>query len=296
VRSTRKIACRISSRSLCGLKEGRTISKQQLELPDYGRLGYQIYGAGERTVLLLHGLVGSSWLGDSWISAIVENKVRCIVPERPGYGDSSAIELRSVADWMPIIRAFVQKLELNAADVIGCSAGGPYAYATALALPDVIKTVYILDGVPAVYEARVLRHYSERDKAAYKDFSEQPQSAVQRYYVQQMEAAKKRLENTDLGYVKNALDEVLAQRCFGVAQESRLQILPWELPLADLEQKVVLFHARADEMVPYEAAKEMPGFLTNCEFRDLELPTLAPGESAHMTAISEAFCRILAGT
>jgi pimeloyl-ACP methyl ester carboxylesterase len=231
------------------------ILKQYINLPGCGRLSYQIYGEGERGVILLHGLVGSSWLGDDWISAIMRSNVRCYVPERPGYGDSSQLVLSSVSDWIPIVQAMVKELKINTADVIGCSAGGPYAYATALALPNIINRVYVLDGVPAVYEESVFRHYSEENKAAYQNFAAKPQSEVQAYYMQQMETSKKRLESTGLTYIKTTLDEVIAQKCYGMAQESRLQILPWNLRFSDIEQPVILHHAREDEMVPYDAAK-----------------------------------------
>ena len=268
--------------------------KEHINLPGSGRLSYQIYGEGERSVILLHGLIGSSWLGDDWISAIMRSNVRCYVPERPGYGDSSPLELSSISDWIPIVRAMVQALKIASADVIGCSAGGPYAYATALALPDIINRVFVLDGVPAVYEESVLHHYSEENRAAYRSFATKPQSAVQAYYMQQMEASKKRLESTGLTYINTTLDEVMAQGCFGMAQESRLQIMPWNLRLSEIKQPVILYHAREDEMVPYDAAKEMVKYLGNYDLRDAEITELSPGESVHMKAISESFYRVLA--
>lgn len=265
--------------------------KQFIELPQ-GRLYYQAYGKGEHTVLLLHGLVGGSWLGEEWRTAIEKANVRCIVPERPGYGDSSQIVLQSVSDWMPIAKALFSSLSLSCADVIGCSAGAPYAYATATALPDVVKKVYILGGVPAVYEESILQHYSEQNREAYNAFLEQPQSAVQAYYAAQMEESKQRLANTDLEHVKLTIDEVLAQNCFGMAQESRLQILPWNLSFSAIPQPVQFYHSLEDEMVPYAAAKEMLSFFKQADFLDAELPAGATG-SAHMATISASFVRIM---
>ncbi len=269
------------------------MSKNFIELLEGDKLYYQSYGNGKNIILLFHGLVGGSWLGGEWISAIERNNVRCIVPERPGYGNSSSIELNSVSDWIPIVQKLVEKLNIESMDVIGCSAGAPYAYATALALPEAVKKVYILGGVPAVYEDKVLRHYSEESRKAYKGFASQPQSVIQEYYIPQMEAAKERLTHTDLTYVKNILEEVLDQRCFGMAQESRLQILPWNLPLAEIKQSVVFYHAQSDEMVPYDGEQEMPGFFKNHEFHDVDRSSLPQGESPHISSISWSFCSIM---
>lgn len=266
--------------------------KRSIDLSD-GRLYYQSYGNGGHIVILLHGLVGGSWLNEEWICAIQMGNVRCIVPERPGYGDSSPLEFNSVGDWIRVARRLCEALGIRAADVIGCSAGGPYAYATALALPDVVGSVYVLDGVPAVYKSEVLRHYSRESQDAYRKFFESSQQAVQEYYMDQMQAARRRMEESGANYIKIMLDEVIAQRCFGMAQESRLQIRPWGLEFSDLRQPVSLYHAKEDEMVPYAAAQEMAALLPNCEFHEIQAAGLHAGQSVHMSAISKAFCKII---
>ncbi len=270
------------------------MEKHYVNLSENTKMAYQIYGEGSHTILLLHGIVGGSWLAEEWISAIQKSDVRCIVPERPGYGETSAIELQNVGDWIPIVQIFVQKLKISRADVIGCSAGAPYAYATALALPNIIKKVFILNGVPSVYESTVFRHYSKQDKETYLSFVNRPRSLVQEDYIQQMKKVEKQMKTTDLTYVKKTLQEVLAHHCYGMAQESRLQILPWGFPLSQIKQQIILYHAQSDEMVPYNAAKEMPGFLEKCEFHDVDTSKLPPGESVHRSSISESFYCILA--
>ncbi|NCB32221.1 MAG: alpha/beta hydrolase, partial [Clostridia bacterium] len=268
------------------------INKRSITIGD-GRLYYQSYGNGEHIVILLHGLVGGSWLNEEWIYAIQMGNVRCIVPERPGYGNSSPLPFTCVGDWMPVAQRFCEALGVRTADVIGCSAGGPYAYATALALPDTINKVYVLGGVPAVYNSEVLRHYSEENQTAYKSFLENSQQAVQNYYMEQMKAARRRMEEAGAGHIKIMLDEVIAQRCFGMAQESRLQIRPWEVEFSNIKQPIVLYHAKGDEMVPFAAAQEMAALLPRCEFHEMGDADFPAGQSVHMSAISKAFCRII---
>ena len=64
-----------------------------------GRIAYRIYGDGARDMVMFHGLFGSSRLSEEWVKAIEKADVRCIALERPGYGDSSAVEMERAADW-----------------------------------------------------------------------------------------------------------------------------------------------------------------------------------------------------
>ena len=66
--------------------------KKYIILPK-GQIAYQTYGNGTNDMVIFHGLMGSSWLSPEWIKAIEDANVRCIVPERPGYGGSSPIEM-----------------------------------------------------------------------------------------------------------------------------------------------------------------------------------------------------------
>ncbi|WP_324824618.1 alpha/beta hydrolase [Sinanaerobacter sp. ZZT-01] len=269
------------------------MEKYYIEQSDLSKLYYRIYGNGEHTILLLHGLVGGSWLGEEWINAIERSNVRCVAVERPGYGDSSAVHMESVRDWTPLVQSLLQKLNVSSADVIGCSAGAPYAYATALAAPNKINKVFILGGVPAVYESKILHHYRLEDQEAYYGFIHQTQGNLQKDYVKQMEAALHQFKDTNISYIINTLREILAQRCFGMAQESRLQILPWNLELSQIKAPVYFYHAKEDEMVPYSAAREMIKFLNNCEFHEADTAEIPSDTSTHIGSITWSFRHIL---
>ncbi len=269
------------------------MKKLYVQLDEGRKIAYQVYGNGIRPLVLFHGLVGGSWLGEEWITAIEKANVRCIVPERPGYGDSSPIELKSIGEWVPIVQKLAEEWDLSSADVMGCSAGAPYAYATALALPEVVSRVWISSGVPAVYEACVLRHYKEEDRQAYLSYAALAQSELQTKYTEQLEASAKQLRGSGMAYLENTLNEILAQRCFGMAQESRLQILPWELALSEIRQPVTMFHAEADEMVPYAAAREMLNFIKHCRFNHVDTSNIPVGKSIHILSNSESFFDIV---
>jgi pimeloyl-ACP methyl ester carboxylesterase len=227
------------------------------------------------------------------ISLVDKANLRLIALEHIGYGDSSQWMVNSVADWLPIMREVVEELGMDKAEVIGMSADAPYAYATASALPDIIGTVYILGGVPGVYEERILKHYDENAQKQYKQFLETDMPSLQEYYVSQLKSFLNQLkENNEAPpppYMVKTIEEDIKQDCFGMALESRLQISPWNIDFFALRQPVKIYHARADEMVPFNAAKEMTRYFKECEFKELK----SMGNEVHRESISAAFMEIV---
>ncbi|WP_164997122.1 alpha/beta fold hydrolase [Clostridium minihomine] len=269
------------------------MSKQICMLENNRQLSYQTYGNGSNTLLFFHGLAGSSWLGQEWISAIEKADVRCIIIERIGYGESTPIPMNSVSEWIPLVQQAASQLQLNSFQVVGCSAGAPYAYATALALPQATQKIWILGGVPAVYEDSIFRHYSEEAQTAYQNYVVEPVSTIQEQYTAQLTAALQQADETVPRHVIQTLQEIIDQNCFGMSQESKLQRLPWKLNLSAIHQPVSLHHAVLDEMVPFHAAKEMPTLLSNAVFQEIDTTDLIPEASLHIQSIFKAFLELL---
>jgi pimeloyl-ACP methyl ester carboxylesterase len=236
--------------------------KAYIVLPE-GRIAYQQYGDGSQDIIMFHGLMGSSWLSNDRIEVIQEHDVRCIVLERPGYGDSSSIPMQRVADWSEIIVSVIDTLKIKDAIAVGCSAGAVYAYASAFFAPQAISKVWILDGVPAVYLDRIIRHYPAEAREAYAKFFNDPQTQTQDYYVASLDSFLATLPEDTGSYLHNSLTDARANRCFGPAQESRLQIIPWGFDPAEINQPITLWHAERDRLVPYSVAPEMADILKN---------------------------------
>ena len=79
-------------------------------------------------MVMFHGLFGSSWLSEEWVRALEKADLRCIALERPGYGDSSAVEMKRAAEWAELFTPVVEELAIHDAAAVGCSAGSVYAY------------------------------------------------------------------------------------------------------------------------------------------------------------------------
>ena len=88
--------------------------KQFVSLKE-GSIAYQTYGKGQQTLILFHGLMGSSWLGEAWIEAIEQANVCVIVLERPGYGNLSFLSIECVADWNVVFAEVAETLNIQSA-------------------------------------------------------------------------------------------------------------------------------------------------------------------------------------
>lgn len=122
-----------------------------LELHDGRRLAFAEYGKSDGLPLLLfHGTPGCRLLPRldtaSWI---IENGIRVIVPDRPGYGSSDPAPKRTIIDWATDVEELANHLGLGRYHVAGGSGGGPYALACAIHSPErVMSATLICSGCP----------------------------------------------------------------------------------------------------------------------------------------------------
>lgn len=121
---------------------------RHLPLAGGGVLAYSLYGdpAG-RPVHFFHGFPSSRLL-----AALVHEKAAaagvCLVAaDRPGFGESTAIPGRTLADWSTQVLALADHLGQSRFDVIGVSCGGAYALACAADIPQRIGEVVLLAGM-----------------------------------------------------------------------------------------------------------------------------------------------------
>ena len=268
------------------------MAKQFIDLKD-GKIAYQTYGQGQQTLILFHGLLGSSWLGDEWIAAIEQADVHCIVLERPGYGESSIFSIECVADWNAIFAQVINALNIQSAITVGCSAGAVYAYATAFAFPDIITHVWVLDGVPAVFLETIIRHYSRDDQITYQGFLVRPIVEIQEDYAKKLKAFAEQQFDMSEPYIIKTLQDACANHYIGMARESQLQIRPWGFDISALQQPVTLWHAENDTMVPYNAARAMTYVLPNSTLVTAQDLDLSSKQNIHSESISQGFLHLL---
>jgi pimeloyl-ACP methyl ester carboxylesterase len=113
------------------------------------RLAVDETGAPSGTpIFFFHGWPASRLQGSGFGVEGRELGARILSPDRPGIGLSSHQPGRTLLDWPPLIREIARQLRIERFRVLAISGGGPYALATAHALPEMIDAVAVVSGAP----------------------------------------------------------------------------------------------------------------------------------------------------
>jgi pimeloyl-ACP methyl ester carboxylesterase/putative sterol carrier protein len=130
-----------------------TVDAAGLELSTFA------FGQGP-PVVLLHGLAATKLSYLPLLPALAE-RYRVIVPDLPGHGESSKPRSRYTPGYFArVIRAVLDRLDIDQASVMGNSMGGRIALEVATAFPSRVSSLILLDpaaaGLPFPLYARLL--------------------------------------------------------------------------------------------------------------------------------------------
>ena len=120
------------------------LTKKEIKIDDHN-IVYLEGGKGP-TILLLHGYTGSK---DNWLmfAPYLTKNYHLVIPDIPGYGESSMIEKDSydLSNQMSRLHKFTHALELKKFHIAGNSMGGLFAGTYAVRYPDEIISVGLID-------------------------------------------------------------------------------------------------------------------------------------------------------
>jgi pimeloyl-ACP methyl ester carboxylesterase len=124
---------------------GQTLEVRTAQIRE-GTLLYAVTGEGP-PLLLLHGFGGQSWVWEKQVSAL-SGRYRLHLLDLLGYGFSDRPKL----DYTPVlfvesVRQFMDRLGIRRASLIGNSMGGGVAWSFALAFPDRVDKLVLIDSV-----------------------------------------------------------------------------------------------------------------------------------------------------
>ena len=223
-------------------------------------------------VLVHSGTPNSRLLYGPHVADAEQRGIRLIGYDRPGYGGSTALPGRSVADCAGDVRAICAALGIDRLVTWGVSGGGPHVLACAALLPDLVVAAASLASV-APYGADGLDYFAGmgqlnvddtqlyfRDEVASRakfesDRAEMlaasPEEAVQiiKSLLSGPDAA---VLSGELGdYLDRCTQSGLAPGSEGWWEDGCAHLEAWGFDVADITVPVLLLHGQQDQFVPF---------------------------------------------
>lgn len=115
------------------------------------KLNYKVIGEGEKPLIILHGLFGSS---DNWMTVarhLAEHNFKCYLLDQRNHGDSPHSEEFSYQAMSDDLKEFITEHDLQHADIMGHSMGGKTAMHFAVQHPQLLDKLIVVDIAPKAY-------------------------------------------------------------------------------------------------------------------------------------------------
>lgn len=277
-----------------------------VKLRDGRTLGYAEYGDPKgRPVMFFHGLPGSHVLGRVLQGPGLQAGARVIAPERPGCGASSFKEERTIGEWPADVAELADALGLGKFSVLGFSAGGPYAAACALKIPERLTRAAIVCGMgppESMDEAHGMRLEYRLGFVIGRQFPWAAEGIwamagaffrdwrarfAWKWDIELSPADKEALASTALpSLLVEDIVEAFRAGSRGPGLEALLLTRDWDFRLEDIAMPIRLWQAELDTSVPAGMARHQARRLPNCEL------TLCPGEG-HFSMLARRMAEVL---
>lgn len=269
-----------------------TPSQTQLQLPDNRSLDVFECGPSDGKALVFHHGTPGSWSPFRALTAAADRLgLRFVAYSRPGYGDSTRVPGRSVADVAVDTSAVLDALGIARCLVAGWSGGGPHALACAALLPDRVDAALVIAGV-APYPAEGLEWTAGMGDENIVEFglAMQGEAALRPYVEAQAESLRQVtaqdivpallsvLSPVDQATLTTELGEDLAANfreavrvgVDGWLDDDLAFVKPWEFSLPNIAAPILLWQGAQDRMVPFDHGKWLAARMPAAETRFLE--------------------------
>jgi pimeloyl-ACP methyl ester carboxylesterase len=254
-----------------------------IRLRDGRSLGYAEYGSPAGTpVFLLHGFPDSRITRNPDDALTMSLGVRLIIPDRPGIGLSTFRPARSLLERVDDVAELADALGIGHFSVLGWSAGGPYALACAVRIPERLTAVGVACGFAPMDRPGATEGMSKDMRRFIPLLRRMPWLAglllapLPRQYRKDPEKAFRKqfghgLSEEDTRIL--ASPEIRANLLAGAVEAMRqgargpaaeLQLLfarPWGFRAEDIACEVQLWYGDADALVPLQAGRYLANTL-----------------------------------
>jgi pimeloyl-ACP methyl ester carboxylesterase len=239
-------------------------------------------------VVFLHGMPGSRLLEPTDVLRAQRRGIRLIGYDRPGYGGSTRLAGRNVADCASDVRAIADALGISKLAVWGHSGGGPHAAACAALLVGLVPAVGIaaseapygapqLDffaGMGDLNADDIKLFFSDRAAALAKGREDEEQMlGADPATVQEM--LQSLLAPVDAAVLTGELAEFLVDqtntglrpRQDGWWDDSVAILSDWGFGLTQIQTPVLVMHGRHDRFVPFAHGEWLAANIPGAEAR-----------------------------
>jgi pimeloyl-ACP methyl ester carboxylesterase len=284
------------------------MQRTQIELEDGRRLDAASAGPEDGPAVLFHtGTPGEGIVFDGLIAEGAKRGLRHISYSRPGYGRSSRLPGRSVADCVTDVEAVARAFEIECFYTVGWSGGGPHALACAALLPGRTIAAATLAGVapcdaPGLdwlagmgeenIEEFAAARAGEEQLAAYVEAQRPGMSAAT---AEDLRAGmgdllspidQRMMSGEFAAYIAAIFNGAMSEGPWGWVDDDLAFLGDWGFDLAAIERPVTIWQGPEDRMVPYEHGKWLAEHVTGAQ------PRLLDGEG-HLSILLGAYGRVL---
>lgn len=246
-------------------------------------LGFAEYGNRHgRPVLYFHGGLSSRIDARVTHKACSATGIRLLAIDRPGIGLSTVAHNRRMVEWPTDVAHFLDAVGIRTADVIGWSAGGPYALACARLIPERIGTVITVGGmIPVNQPGRVRELGLAADRILFPLSRRSPKIAAMAlratqlagrklFYASMLRALTSPSDRALVASwpVKDATDfffEALRTGPDGTVEDYAILGGDWGFRLEDISKTVHVVQGVEDRLLPRDHAMELARGLPNSQ-------------------------------
>jgi len=263
-------------------------SSSFLILEDGRKLGFIDYGnPNGLPIILLHGTPGSRVFGFENEPLLINNELRIITPERPGYGLSDSFQNRTINDFSHDIEQLANSLNIDKFHVAGVSGGGPYVLACAYCLPSRVLSATLIasatpTGLSGFFKGMSLGNKVAFILAKYMPFLLKPlymysANLIQKHPEKLLQGINSQLCSWDQQVLSNLeedgkietfiyhIREAYQQGYLGAYSDMMLLTKPWGIDFQALKLPIFMWHGESDTLMPISSAKSFSKILPNPE-------------------------------
>jgi pimeloyl-ACP methyl ester carboxylesterase len=218
--------------------------------------------------------------------------VRIISPDRPGISGSSMQLDRKLSDWPRVVEQLVDDLGIGEFRILAISGGAPYAYATAVAIPERVRAIAVAGGVIPFAELKDFKgllplyrwmlafHHTRPQLLRHLFFLARPFLSFRApVRIRPLLLKMLLLRPCDAASLRDvaAFEAIFeSQRrawrgsAEGVLIDARIYAEPWGFAIEDVHVPVRLWHGIEDRAFSVRLAEEIANRFPNCTTRFIQ--------------------------